>query len=93
MKTLFDNASISTQKVGQACDMVYKDFYICATTGKPRNSKNISLADFNEALNEEVQTYVTVVYIKDNKHNDHNIIDMGKGMGSGLWENHLERKK
>lgn len=47
MKKLFADAGISIEKINESCDKVYEACDICASTGRPRHSKKISLTHVN----------------------------------------------
>lgn len=81
MKRLFKDARMGNRKVCEACDKVYEACDICTSSGRPHNSKKISLTHVNEGFNEEVQADYTVVYIKGEKYFVLNIVDAGTRYG------------
>lgn len=84
MKMIFVDASRSSPKIRQACEKVFQACYICASSGRPRQSKKISISHVNEAFNEEFKADFMVVYIKEKKYFVLNMMDTGTRYGERM---------
>ena len=65
MKELFEDASLLSGGIGKACDRVHRACDICASTGRPKDKKKVSLTHVNEAFNVEIQADYVIVYIRE----------------------------
>lgn len=81
MKQLFKDGNMSNERINDACEKIHQACDICTSTGRPRNSKKISLSHVNEAFNEEIQVDYTVAYINEQKYFILNMVDAGTRYG------------
>ena len=81
MQELFKDAKLDTSTVARACEKVHDACDICASTGRPKDKKKVSLTHVNEAFNAEIQADYVVVYIRDEKFEVLNVIDLGTRYG------------
>ena len=81
MQEMFRDAKMNSRKISTACDTVHKACDICASTGRPKDKKKVSLTHVNEAFNAEIQADYVIVYIKEEKYEVLNIIDLGTRYG------------
>lgn len=81
MQEMFRDAKMNSREIYKACDKVHKACDICASTGRPKDKKKVSLTQVNEAFNAEIQANCVIVYIKEEKYEVLNIIDLGTRYG------------
>lgn len=75
---------MSSKENEEACEKVFQSCEICVSSGRPCNSKKISLSHINEDFNEELQADFMVVYIKEKKYFVLNIVDVGRRYGERM---------
>lgn len=81
MQSLFKDANLDSQVIANACKKVHEACDICASTGRPKDKKKVSLTHVNEAFNNEIQADYVIVYIRDEKFEVLNIVDLGTRYG------------
>ena len=81
MKELFKDASLLSGGIGKACDKVHRACDICASTGRLKDKEKVSLTHVNEAFNVEIQADYVIVYIREEKFEVMNMIDLGTRYG------------
>lgn len=69
----------SSPSMENACRKVSAACNICASSRRPHNKKKISLIHVNDSFNSEDQADTTVAYIRKEKYEILNMIDMGAG--------------
>lgn len=67
MRRLFDNATITTGGIVQACEKFSQACDRCASCGRRIDMEEVSLSHVNQAINHEIQADLVVFFIGDKK--------------------------
>lgn len=73
MKQIFSDAGMDTPDVRRACERVFEACEVCVSSGRPANRAKVSLT--------HVQADFVTVYIRDEKYEVLNMVDMGTRYG------------
>lgn len=84
MKSIFTDSVMLTPNISKACDKVHDSCDICASSGRPKIKKRVSLSHINEQFTQEVQADFTVAYAGSEKLNILNIVDLGTNYGERI---------
>lgn len=81
MISLLKDAGLEGPEYKRACQKVFDSCGICASSVRPADKAKVSLAHVNKSFNSEIQADFVTVYIRDEKFEVINIIDVGTRYG------------
>lgn len=79
LSQLFTEAGMMTPKIDKAIRKVTLSCNPCATSGRPANTRKISLGHVNQKFNIEIQTDLLTIKTDNRKYELINILDLGTG--------------